>query len=87
MSRVLLTGGPGFLSRLANVRLLAAAREVQSPEDGLTHLPEEPVTVDVREVQPSREMSSIKAALHPHAESLDAVAGSEFVDDRIRLRE
>jgi len=76
MSRVLSTGGLGFLSRLANIRPLAAAREVQSTEDGL-----------VREVQPSREMSSIEASLDPRAESLDAVAGSEFVDDRIRLRE
>jgi hypothetical protein len=31
--------------------------------------------------------SIIAADLDHHAESLDAVAGSEFVDDRIRLRE
>jgi hypothetical protein len=43
--------------------------------------------MDVREIQPSRGASIIAADLGHHAESLDAVAGSEFVDDRIRLRE
>jgi hypothetical protein len=87
MSRVLLTGGPGFFSRLANVRLLAATREVHGMEESRRRLPEEPATMDVREVQPSRGASLIAADLDHHAESLDAVAGSEFVDDRIRRRE
>ena len=46
-----------------------------------------PAMMDVREIQPSRGTSIIAAGLGDHAESLDAVAGSEFVDDRIRLRE
>ena len=87
MSRVLLTSGPGFFSRLANVRLLAAVREVGSMEENPTRVPEEPATMAVREVQPSRGASTIAAALDHHTERLDAVAGSEFVDDRIRLRE
>jgi len=87
MSRVLLTGGPGFFRRLANVRLLAATREVRGMEESRTRVPEEPGTMDVREVQPNRGAPIIVADLHHHAESLDAVAGSEFVDDRIRLRE
>jgi hypothetical protein len=87
MSRVLLTGGPGLFSRLANVRLLAATREVRGMEESRRRLPEEPATMDVREVQPSRGASIVAADLDHHAESLDAVAGSEFVDDRIRLRE
>ena len=87
MSRVLLTGGPGFFSCLANVRLLAASREVRGMEESPTRVPQEPATMDVREVQPSRGASIIAADLDHHAESLDAVAGSEFVDDRIRLRE
>jgi len=87
MSRVLLTGRPGFFSRLANVRLLAATREVRGMEESRTRVPEEPGTMDVREGQPNRGASIIAADLDRHAESLDAVAGSEFVDDRIRLRE
>jgi hypothetical protein len=43
--------------------------------------------MNVGEIQPSREASIIAADLDRHAESLDAVAGSEFVDDRIRVRE
>ena len=38
--------------------------------------------MDVRESEPI-----IAADLGHHAESLDAVAGSEFLDDRIRLRD
>jgi hypothetical protein len=56
-------------------------------EESPTRVPEEPATMDVREIQPSRGASIIAADLGHHAESLDAVAGSEFVDDRIRLRE
>ena len=48
---------------------------------------EEPKTLDVAESQTNREASIIVADLDHHAERLDAVAGSEFVDDRIRLRE
>ena len=87
MSRVLATSGLGFFSRLASVRLLAAAREVRGMEESPTRVPEEPGTMDVRDVQPSRGASIIAADLNHHAERLDAVAGSEFVDDRIRLRE
>jgi hypothetical protein len=87
MSRVFLTGRPGFFSRLANVRLLAATREVRGIEESRTRVREEPGTMDVREVQRNRGRSIIAADLDRHAESLDAVAGSEFVDDRIRLRE
>ena len=87
MSRVLLTGGPGFFSRLANVRFMSAAREVGSTGETPALLPEEPATMDVRGGQTSRGLSNVPASLDHHADSLDAVAGSEFVDDRIRLRE
>ena len=87
MSRILVTSRPGFFSLLANLRLLAAAREVRSTEESPTRVPEEPATMDVREIQPSRGTSIIAAGPGHDAESLDAVAGSEFVDDRIRLRE
>jgi hypothetical protein len=87
MSRVLLTGEPGLFSRLANVRLLAATREVRGMEGSRRRLPEEPATMDVREVQPTGGASTIAADLDHHADSSDAVAGSEFIDDRIRERE
>jgi hypothetical protein len=60
---------------------------LKAMEESRTRVPEEPGTMDVREVQPNRGASIIAADLDHHAESLDAVAGSEFVDDRIRLRE
>ena len=87
ISRVLLTGGPGFFSRLANVRLLAATRELRGMEESRTRVPMEHGTMGVREVQPNRGPSIVAAAIDHDAQSLDAVAGSEFVDDRIRLRE
>ena len=87
MSRMLVTIGLGFFSRLANTRFLAAARQVRGTEESPTRVPDEPATIDVREVQPSRWASIVAADLYHHAQSLDAVAGSEFVDDRIRLRE
>jgi hypothetical protein len=79
-------GRPGFFSRLANVRLLTATREVRGVEESRRRLPEEPATMDVREAQPNRGASIVAADLDHQAESQDAVAGSEFVDDRIRLR-
>jgi hypothetical protein len=78
---------PGFFSRLANLRLLAAAREARSMKESPTRIPEEPATMDVRKIQPSRGTSISPTDLGHDAERLDAVAGSEFVDDRIRLRE
>ena len=87
MSTIHVTSRPGFFSGLANLRLLAAAHERRSTEDRPTGGPEEPATMDVRQIRPSRGASIIAAGFGNHAESLDAVAGSEFVDDRIRLRE
>jgi hypothetical protein len=87
ISRVLLTGGSGFFSRLANVRLLAATRELRGIEESRTRVPMVYGTIDVREVQPNCGPSIVAADLDHDAQSLDAVAGSEFVDDRIRLRE
>jgi hypothetical protein len=87
MSRVLLTVAAGLFSRLASVRFLSVTRVVRVIEESRTRVLEEPGTTDVREVQPNRAASIITAELDHHAESLDAVAGSEFVDDRIRLRE
>ncbi len=87
MGRILVTSRTGFFSRLANLRLLAAVHQVRSREEGPTRVPEEPATTDVEEIHPSRGASIIGADPGHHAESLDAVTGSEFVDDRIRLLE
>jgi hypothetical protein len=56
-------------------------------EERPTRVPEEIATMDVQKIQPSRGASIIAADLGHYAKSLDVVAGSEFVDDRIRLRE
>ena len=55
-------------------------------EQSVTHVSEGTATMDVREIQPSRGASIIASDFGDHA-NLDAVAGSEFVDDRIRLRD
>jgi hypothetical protein len=47
----------------------------------------EPPTTDDREDQLPREASAIGVDVNHRAEDLDAVAGSEFVDDRIRVGE
>jgi hypothetical protein len=57
-----------------------------SMDENPTRGPEEPATKDVGELQPSG-APGIAADLDDHTETLDAVAGSEFVDDRIRLQE
>ena len=87
MTRILVASRPGFFSRLANLRLLAVAREVRSMEESPARVPEEAATIVVREIQPSGGASIMVADRGHHAERLDAVAGSEFVDDRIRRRE
>ena len=43
--------------------------------------------VNVEDVRPDAPMSLIASDRDEHVEVVDTVAGSEFVDDRIRLRE
>ena len=57
-----------------------------SMDENPTRAPEEPATKDAGALQPSG-ASVIAADLDDGTEKLDAVAGSEFVDDRIRLEE
>ena len=87
MSRGLLTGGSGLFSRLAGVRFLSVTRVVRGIEESRTRVLEAPGTTDVREAQSTRGASNVAADLDHQAEILDAVAGSEFIDDRIRQRE
>jgi hypothetical protein len=79
--------GPSFFSRLASVRFLSVTRAVRVIEESRTRVLEGPETTDVREVQSPRGASTIAADLDHQAEILDAIAGSEFIDDRIRQRE
>jgi hypothetical protein len=57
-----------------------------SMDENPTCVLEEPTTKDVGEPQTNGEPVSA-ADVDDHTERLDAVAGSEFVDDRIRLQE
>ena len=88
MSKVLVAGWPGFFGSVAILRLLVARREVRSVrESSTTRAAEASAMVTVRDIQPRPDASLIAAVRSHHVRSLDAVAGSEFVDDRIRRRE
>jgi hypothetical protein len=87
MSRVIVMSGPGFFGSRAILRLPAAGGEARSVEESTRRAVEEPATVDTGDVQPSPRASFTAADREQAAESVDAVAGSEFVDDRIRLQE
>jgi len=52
-----------------------------------TNEPEETTTMGTQDVQPSHGASLPSADLDRRSERLDTAAGSEFVDDRIRLDE
>ena len=56
-------------------------------EESLAREPNEPAAPEVGEIRASRGASITAADLIDHAGRLDDVAGSEFVDDRIRLPE
>jgi nucleoside-diphosphate-sugar epimerase len=87
MGRVFVTSGPGFFGRVPIIRLLAAGRELRTTMGSTTRPAEGRAMVEAGDVQPSPGASFIAADHDRHAESRDAVAGSEFIDDRIRLRE
>lgn len=61
-------------------------RITMSKDENPKRVPEEPATKDIGDPQPSG-ASVMPTDLDDHTERLDAVAGSEFVDDRIRLQE
>jgi nucleoside-diphosphate-sugar epimerase len=86
MSRLLVTSRPGFFGSVAIHRLLAAGREVLTMESP-TRGTEQSAMMNAGDAQPSPGASFIAADGDHPAETPDAVAGSEFVDDRIRLPE
>jgi len=69
------------------LRFLAVGRQGRTMAKSPTHGAEVRARLDTREVQPRTRVSFIAAERDRHAGRVDAVAGSEFVDDRIRLRE
>jgi hypothetical protein len=87
MPKVPVTSGPGFLVRVVHFRRLPPAPEVRNLAESSWRVPGERATLGVPAVQPPRMASSTAEDRDYRAEPLDAVAGSEFVDDRIRLRE
>lgn len=85
MSRVRATVGPGGHSLI--LRLLAAGREVSAVAGSRTRAAEARAVLDARRVLAGAQLPFNAADRDDDAGRLDAVAGSEFVDDRIRLRE
>lgn len=88
MSRVLVTGESGLVGGGVILRLLAAGREVRTMLERATRAAEVRAMLHtkVREVLPGARVSPITADRVDDAGRLDAVAGCEFVDDRIRIR-
>jgi len=87
MSRVFVTGEPGSVGSRVILRLVAAGRELRTMLGSPTRAAEVRAMVDTGDVQPSARVSFIAADRDDHAGRLDAAAGGEFVDDRIRVLE
>lgn len=68
-------------------RLLAAGREMRTTAGGPTRAAAVRGPADARDVQPGARAPLIAPDRDADADRLDAVAGCEFVDDRIRLPE
>lgn len=86
MSRVLVTGRPGLVGSRVILRL-RRRRELRTMMGSPTHAAEVRAMVDTGGVQPGARVSFIAADRDHDAGRMDAVAGSEFLDDRIRLLE
>jgi hypothetical protein len=69
------------------LRLLAAGRQLRTMVGNSTRAMEMRAVLDTGNVQPGARVSFSEADRDHDAGRLDAVAGSEFVDDRIRLPE
>jgi nucleoside-diphosphate-sugar epimerase len=87
MSRVLVPGGAGMVGSRAILGLLAAWREMRTVVGSPTRAAKIPAILEPGNVQPRARVSFIAVEPDHDAERVDVVAGSEFVDDRIRLRE
>jgi len=87
MRSLIETSGPSRFDSRAILRLFAAGTQVHGMDESPRQASEKPATLDAGDIQLSPRASFIVADPHQMMEHLDRVAGSEFVDDRIRLRE
>jgi nucleoside-diphosphate-sugar epimerase len=85
MNRVLVTGGPGLIGSRVILRLVAAGRTVRTKVESPMRAAVVRAMLGPRKVQPGVR-ASFSTADREDAGRLDVVAGSEFLDDRIRLR-
>jgi hypothetical protein len=82
------TGGRGLVASGAILRILAAVREVRIMVGSPTRAAEVRAVVNTAaEVQLGARVPVVTAKRYRSAGSLDDVAGCEFVDDRLRLRD
>ena len=88
MGRDLMTGRTGFLGSRALLRFLAAG-DAGRIDESARHAAAavRAAAADARDVQAAPRAPFIGAGREPGEERVDAVAGSEFVDDRLRWRE
>jgi hypothetical protein len=85
MSRFIETGRPGGFNSLRGVRFLAGTDRHRVDESRSRAA--DPAARQRQDRRLGSGTPALDADWDPHAESLDDVAGSEFIDDRIRLRE
>jgi nucleoside-diphosphate-sugar epimerase len=81
MSRVLVTSTPAVVASRVILRFLATCHQVRAVVESPTRVAE------VRAMLEHPRVSFIAADSDNDAGRLDAAAGCEFVDDRLRLRE
>ena len=86
MSKIIVTGVPGFVGSDVILRFLARGREVRTMPGHPTRAVEV-CAMDTGDIQPSARLLFVPADRNHDPERVDAVAGCEFVDDRIRVLE
>jgi hypothetical protein len=86
MSRVFVASTPAVAAGRMIHRCLATFRGVRAIVESSTHATDVRAVHDTRLVQPGAGVSFITVGSEDDAGRLDATAGCEFVDDRIRLR-
>jgi nucleoside-diphosphate-sugar epimerase len=84
MSRVLVPGRPSLVGSHVILRLLAAGREVRTMVGSPMRAAEVRAMVDTGDGRPGAHLSFIARGRNRDTGGLDAVAGCEFLDDRIR---
>ena len=82
-----MTGGPGVLGSRVILRLLAAGGDVRTIIGMATRAATPRVILETGDIHPGARVSFVAIDRDHDARRVDAVAGGEFVDDRIRLRE